>query len=209
MKQRSSEWFEIRHGRFTASEIHKLMGVKGLGETGKTYAFEKAIEQLYGQIDEAFESYDMARGTEMEPLAFEKVKQLKSMEFTQVDNCVFFALGNDAGASPDGLIGSDGILEIKCPKSKAFFKAVSDNEYDTNYFFQIQFQLLCTNRQKGYLFFYLIHEGNEYYHEIEIDRDDVIIDRMKDRLNEAIELKNNYIKKIQSNSQWIKEKEVI
>jgi len=62
MEQRTAEWHNARLGKFTASEIHKLMGVKGLGETGKTYAFEKAIEQLYGLIDENFVSFDMQIG---------------------------------------------------------------------------------------------------------------------------------------------------
>ena len=48
--QRSEEWFKQREGRATASEIHKLMGIKGLGETGKTYAFEKAIEELLKDV---------------------------------------------------------------------------------------------------------------------------------------------------------------
>ena len=41
--QRSSEWFKERWGKFTASSIHKLLGIRGLGETGKTYAIERAI----------------------------------------------------------------------------------------------------------------------------------------------------------------------
>lgn len=200
--QRSEEWFKQREGRFTASEIHKLMGIKSLGETGKTYAFEKAIEQLYGQIDENFESYDMQRGTEQEPLAFEKFKSIMALSFVNVENCGFFPLGDHAGASPDGLVGSDGVLEIKCPKSKAFFKMVSENEFDKNYFYQMQFQMLCTNRIVATLFFYLIHDGSEYYHKIEIQRDEACISLMKERIKEAIEIKEDYIKKIQSNKQW-------
>ena len=45
-EQRSNEWLEQRYGKFTSSEIHKLLGVRGLGETGKNYAIDKAIEQL-------------------------------------------------------------------------------------------------------------------------------------------------------------------
>ena len=70
VEQRSEEWRKQRHGKFSASEIHKLMGVRGLGETGKSYAIEKAIEELYGEVDENFVSYDMERGIELEPLAF-------------------------------------------------------------------------------------------------------------------------------------------
>jgi len=202
MEQRSSEWFELRNGRFTASEVHKLMGVKGLGETGKTYAFEKAIEDLFGQIDEPFESYDMQRGTELEPLAFEKFKQIKAMDFIDVETCSFFEYEKNAGASPDGLVGENGLLEIKCPKSNAFFKMVAENEYSKNYFYQVQFQMLCTNRNIAYLFFYTVHDGSEYYHEIEIPRCEETILLMLERIKEASIIKNDYILKIQKNSQW-------
>ena len=73
MQQRSKEWFEARRGKFTSSEIHKLMGIKGLGKTGETYCFEKACEVVFGIDEDAnFESFDMQRGTELEPYAFEK-----------------------------------------------------------------------------------------------------------------------------------------
>lgn len=55
----------------TASEIVKLLEF-GLGETGKSYAIDKAIEQLYGEMDETFAFYDMQRGIDLEPLAFAK-----------------------------------------------------------------------------------------------------------------------------------------
>ena len=73
--QRSKEWFKDRYGKFTASEIHKLLGVRGLGETGKTYAIEKAIEQLYGQVEDSYRGADMQRGVELEPLAFAKFQE--------------------------------------------------------------------------------------------------------------------------------------
>lgn len=201
--QRSEEWFKQREGRATASEIHKLMGIKGLGETGKTYAFEKAIEELYGQIDENFESYDMQRGTELEPLAFEKFKSIQALAFVDVEKCGFFPLGKSAGASPDGLIEKDGVLEIKCPKAKAFFKMVAENEYDKNYFYQVQFQMLCTGRSFANLFFYLIHDGSEYHHTITINKNEACIKLMQERLDEFCQLKWDYVKKIQSNRQWI------
>mgnify|MGYP003473559635 FL=1 len=44
VEQRSQEWYDLRKGVFTSSEAHKLLGIKGLGQTGETYALEKAIE---------------------------------------------------------------------------------------------------------------------------------------------------------------------
>ena len=118
MEQRSKEWFEQRLGRFTSSEIYKLMGVKGIGETGKTYSFEKAIEKVFGR-DENWnvETWDMKRGKEQEELAFKLFQKQKAKQFIKVEETFFFPKGDNAGASPDGLVGSDAVLEIKCPRS--------------------------------------------------------------------------------------------
>jgi len=202
VEQRSEEWKNQRHGKFTASEIIKLLGVRGLGETGKTYAIEKAIEQLYGEMEENFISYDMERGIETEPLAFEKFKQLKGLEFLDVETCGFFELDKNSGASPDGLVSDNAILEIKCPKSTTFFKLVATNEIDAKYYAQMQMQMMCTGREKAYFFNYLIHEGTEFHHEIIVYRDEELIKKIASRLVEAIEIKNEYITKINNNKQF-------
>lgn len=200
--QRSNEWKNERYGKFTASEIIKILGVRGIGETGKTYAIEKAIEQLYGEFEEPFISYDMQNGIDTEPLAFAKFKELKGLEFLEVSNCGFFNYEQHAGASPDGLVSDNAILEIKCPKSTTFFKLVATNEIDAKYYAQMQMQMLATEREKAYFFNYLIHEGTEYYHEIVVERDNEMIEKIKERLKEVIEIKLEYINKIKNNKQW-------
>ena len=202
IEQRSEEWIKQRHGKFSASEIYKLMGIKGLGETGKSYAIEKAIEQLYGDVDENFVSYDMERGIELEPLAFAKFKDIMSLDFVNVYNCGFFNLLNDAGASPDGLVGVDAVLEIKCPKASTFFKLVATNEIDQKYFYQMQMQMICTGRDKAYFFNYIIIDGLEYWHTIVVERDSDICDKIIERIAEAIQIKEEYINKINNNKQF-------
>ena len=202
MEQRSEDWHNARLGKFTASEIHKLMGIKGLGENGKTYAFEKAIEELYGQVEENFVSYDMERGIELEPLAFNKFKELKSLEFLDVENCGFFNLTDISGASPDGLVSDNAVLEIKCPKAGTFFKLVSDGEVDKKYFYQMQHQMMCTGKTKAYFFNYFIFQGVEYWHEIIIERDEKVCSLICERIAEANKIKTEYIDKITSNKQF-------
>ena len=202
IEQRSEEWIKQRHGKFSASEIYKLMGIKGLGETGKSYAIEKAIEQLYGDVDENFVSYDMERGIELEPLAFAKFKDIMSLDFVNVYNCGFFNLLNDAGASPDGLVGVDAVLEIKCPKASTFFKLVATNEIDQKYFYQMQMQMICTGRDKAYFFNYIIIDGLEYWHTIEVERDATVCDKIIERIAEAMQIKEEYINKINNNKQF-------
>jgi len=200
--QRTVDWKTQRYGKFSASEIVKILGARGLGETGKTYAIEKAIEQLYGEFEEPFISYDMQNGIDTEPLAFAKFKELKGLDFLEVTNCGFFEYEKHAGASPDGLVSDNAVLEIKCPKSTTFFKLVATGEIDPKYIAQMQMQMLCTGTDKAYFFNYLIHDGAEYYHEIIVERDEAMIEKIKERLAEAIAIKEEYIKLIKTNKQW-------
>ena len=205
MEQRTEIWFNSRKGRFTASRISELLGIKGLGLTGENYAFEKATELVFGLYEEeSFTSYDMQRGINLEPFAFRKFKELKTFSFLEVKESFFFPYTDNAGASPDGLVGEDCILEIKCPRPNKFFKLVSNGieAIDKIYIDQMQMQMLCTGRNKAYLFNYLIHEGTEYYHEIIVERDELIVEKIKERLKEAIEIKLEYINKINKNQQW-------
>ena len=202
MEQRSDDWYTARLGKFTASEIYKLMGVRGLGETGKSYAIDKAIETLFGEVEENFLSIDMQRGVELEPLAFANFKEKMSLDFIDVSSCGFFNFEENAGASPDGLVGKNGILEIKCPKASTFFKLVATNVIDDKYLYQMQMQMLATGRSKSYFFNYIIIDGSEFTHLIEIERDESIVEKMKERIIEASEIKKEFINKLNKNKQW-------
>ena len=200
--QRTLEWHNQRLGKFTASEIYKLMGIKALGLTGQSYAFDKAVEELFGEVESNFVSYDMERGIELEPLAFAKFKELKSFEFIDVTECGFFDLGFNAGASPDGLVGEDAILEIKCPKANTFFKLVATNEIEDKYIYQMQMQMLATKRNKAHFFNYFIFEGVEHWHEIIIEKDEEICEKILKRISEAEAFKNEYKQNLLNNKQW-------
>ena len=201
-EQRSELWFEKRLGRFTASEIFKLMGVKGLGETGKTYAIEKAIETAIGKNEDEIYSKDLSRGVELEPLAFSKFSELKYFDFLDVKESDFIEYGEHSGASPDGLVSDTSNLEIKCPKLIKFFKIVADGKIDDAYLWQMQHQMLCSETEKTYFFNYIVDKGTEYWHEIIVPRDEIKIDLIKSRLTDAIEIKLDYIEKIKSQKQW-------
>jgi len=203
MQQRSKEWYDIRKGRFTASRISELMGVKGLGLTGENYAFELACEEVFGiEEDNEFISYDMQRGINLEPMAFEKFKSIKELEFIDVEKCSFFVYGQNSGASPDGLVGTDSILEIKCPRSTKFFKLIKDGIIDKNYIYQMQMQMMCTNSIKAHFFNYLIFNGREMWHEIIVERDETIIDLIKSRIEDATKLKEEFKEYLINNKQF-------
>ncbi len=205
MLQRSNDWFEARKGRFTASNIHKLLGVRGLGQTGESYIFEKATEEVFGLDEEDnFTSYDMQRGVELEPLAFRKFKEIKELDFYDVKETTFFSYGKHAGASPDGLVNDNAILEIKCPRPMKFFNLVAKgiDAIDKEYIAQMQMQMLCTNSEKAYFFNYIIFNGVEMWHEIEVKRDEKMIDLIKERIEESIKIKNEFIEYLITNKQF-------
>jgi len=203
MQQRSKEWYDIRKGRFTASRISELMGVKGLGLTGENYAFELACEEVFGiEEDSDFISYDMQRGINLEPMAFEKFKSIKELEFIDVQKCSFFVYGQNAGASPDGLVSNDAILEIKCPRNTKFFKLVKDSIIDKDYIYQMQMQMMCTNSIKAHFFNYLIFNGKEMWHEIVVERDENIINLIKSRIEDATKLKEEFKEYLINNKQF-------
>lgn len=208
MKQRSPEWYEARRGRFTASDIDRILGKEGLARTNEAienYAEEKAIELLYGiDEDDNYISSDMQRGIDLEPLAFRKFSELKLPLFLKVEQATFFPLGESAGASPDGIVSNDAVLEIKCPRPKKFFSIVRKGieAVDKVYISQMQFQMLCTNSKRCHFFNYLLFNGKEYWHEIIVDRDEKTIDFIKERLDRVTKLRDEFVLKIQQNSQY-------
>lgn len=229
MLQRSSEWFSIREGRFTASQIHRLLGDGKRDMTAKelriykennpkgkrktidtygsglvTYAQERAIESIYGRGEDNIVSFDMQRGIELESLAFKKFQELKALEFLECREVGFFTWGKNGGASPDGMVSDGSCLEIKCPKREKFFRLVANGiiEIDNVYVAQMQMQMLCTGAKKTYFFNYLVENGVEYWHEIVVPRDEVMISKIKKRISIAAIIKRNYIKKINQNKQF-------
>lgn len=201
--QRSPEWYESRRGLFTSSRINELMGQKGLGKTGETYAFEMAVEIVEGcNMEEDYQSYAMVKGVELEPLAFAKFSDLMSLQFVSVESCGFFALNEFTGGSPDGLVGDDGVLEIKCPKHETFFRVVLENYIDPKYYDQIQHQLLVTGRSKGHYFVYCIYNGVEKWHHIEVPLDIERTNLMIIRTAEATIKRDHFVKQLLENRQY-------
>lgn len=207
MLQRSKEWFKVREGRFTASEIHRLLGKEGLARTRQSidsFAFEKAVETLYGYEELEINSFDIQRGITLEPLAFKLFKELKECEFLETKETGFYKYGKNAGASPDGLVSDNSNLEIKCPRRNKFFKIVANgfDEIDAKYKAQVQMQMLATKTEKTYFLNYHLENNLEHWHIINVQRDEKTIDLIKKRIEIATDIKLDYIEKINKNRQF-------
>lgn len=112
VEQNSPEWEELKLGKASSSSYAKFMANFGkpFGEPAHRYALQIALEIVTGRkADYSFKNDDMERGHEQEPLA----RMLYEEQFfVDVTNGGFFDWGTH-GDSPDGLIGTDGVLEIK------------------------------------------------------------------------------------------------
>jgi putative phage-type endonuclease len=200
--QRTEQWYEQRKGRFTASEVHKLMGIKGLGETGLSLCRKKAQEIVFGR-DEEWEvsTFDMQRGISQEPIAFELFKRQKELDFIEVQECSFFPIGANSGASPDGLVGSDAVLEIKCPRPEKFFLLVEKGieAIDPSYYDQMQLQMKATNSKRCYFFNNLFYKGQNLSHELIVERDDKRIDLIMQRIDLAVIERDKIVEILRNN----------
>lgn len=207
MLQRSPEWYSARKGRPTASQISRILGKETLATTKsalETYADELANEIVFGiDEEEDFVSFDVRRGIELEPIAFDKFSELKFLEFIDVEKCGFFVMG-ECGASPDGLVGRDAVLEIKCPRPNKFFGLVRKgyDAIDQKYIDQMQMQMMCTNSVRAYFFNYIIFNGKEMWHEIIVNRDEERIELIKKRVDMVVALRDEFVEYLIKNRQF-------
>jgi putative phage-type endonuclease len=148
MDQGSEEWFTIRIGKVTASRVADVIAKTktGYSATRDNYMAQLVCERLTGQKGDSFSNAAMQHGTETEPLA------RLSYEVTQnvlVDEVGFVPHPTIemAGASPDGLVGDDGLLEIKCPNTATHIETLLSQSVPGKYNTQMQFQMACTGRQ--------------------------------------------------------------
>ena len=114
MPQGGEDWLRARRGVVTASNFHLVLA-RGSGKTRRAYMERLAWEIVSGAPGEgAFMSEAMARGKALEPRAREAYRAASGLDVREV-GLVFLDEGRRIAASPDGLIGDDGGLEIKCP----------------------------------------------------------------------------------------------
>jgi len=147
MEQGSDEWLAIRLGKVTASKMSDVLS-KGRGtaqsKTAETYMMELLAERLTGESKPFFENDAMRWGTETEPQAG-FMYTLKTGN--KIEHVAFIERDEFTGVSPDGLIGDDGMIEIKCPTTITQIKRALTDDYSKDYYAQIQMQLWVAERQ--------------------------------------------------------------
>lgn len=148
MEQRTEEWFAARLGCVTASRIADVCArtQKGWGASRKNYMAELVIERLTSQRAEGFSNAAMQWGTDQEPearIAYEFYSDATVLETGFVGHPSIA----ETGASPDGLVGPDGLVEIKCPNTATHIDTLDGGEIAQKYVLQMQWQMTCTGRK--------------------------------------------------------------
>lgn len=146
--QRTPEWFQARLGKATASRIADAIATTktGWGASRANYAAELVAERLTGEPAEKFSNAAMQWGTCTEPEAREAYSFRQDVDVLEV-GFVDHPLIAMSGASPDGLIGEDGLVELKCPNTATHIGTLLGQSVPAKYLTQIQWQLACTGRQ--------------------------------------------------------------
>lgn len=144
--QGSDEWLQERLGVATASNFDKVITSTGKESTQfDKYAFELASQLLMGKPEETYKNQAMARGNELEPIARQAYQEF-SWNIVEIIGMYKSDCGN-FGYSPDGLIGEDGLIEIKCPQATTHLKYLVDNKLPSDYVAQVQGGLFISGRK--------------------------------------------------------------
>ena len=139
--QGTDEWFEARLGFVTASNFHKVLNKKaGRG----LYMRKLAAERLTGLREESYKNDVMDKGSETEQEARHYYEIVNDCKVEQVG---FVMRDEWVGGSPDGLIGKDGLIEIKCPLSSTHIEIILSGEMPTQHIPQVQGLLWVTDRK--------------------------------------------------------------
>jgi putative phage-type endonuclease len=147
MEQGTAEWHQIRLGKVTASRVADVMAKTKSGPSASrtNYMAQLLCERLTGNPTECFTNAAMAHGTATEPearLAYSFHHDADVTEIAFVDHPTILM----SGASPDGLIGDDGLLEIKAPNTSTHLDTLLSGTIPGKYQSQMTWQLACCQR---------------------------------------------------------------
>jgi putative phage-type endonuclease len=147
-EQRTEEWFNMRLGKVTASSLYKVLAKTktGYGADRANYMTQLVLERVTGNKADFYTNASMQWGIDQEPFARAAYESSRGV---MVDEIAFVPHPSIemSGASPDGLVGDKGMVEIKCPDSKTALECwLSDSPVEAKYYAQMQWQMVCADR---------------------------------------------------------------
>lgn len=166
MEQQSPEWFSARYGNASAYRIKDIIAKRksGYSASRENYMTDLVLER-FGVFPEQLDTAPIRWGNEQEPFAR---AMYEVSENVMVQECGFILHPTieKSGASPDGLIGDDGVLECKCPNTKTHFEYLLAGVPPSQYIPQMAWQIACTGRKWASFVSYdpRAPEGLQYFH---------------------------------------------
>lgn len=147
IEQGTPEWFAARLGNVTASRIADVIAKtkSGYSASRDNYMAQLICERMTGTVAESYTNAAMQWGTETEPLARAAYESAADVLVDQTGYVQHPSIER-AGASPDGLVGLFGLLEIKCPNTATHIDTLISEQVPTKYITQMQWQMACTAR---------------------------------------------------------------
>jgi putative phage-type endonuclease len=146
--QGTDAWLQSRLGKVTASRMADLMArtKSGWGAGRANYLAELLCERLTGVGADRFVNAAMAHGTAQEPFARQAYSERHGVEVFEVGFIDHPEIAM-SGASPDGYVGDDGMVEIKCPNTATHLDTLLSGSVAERYVLQMQWQMACCGRQ--------------------------------------------------------------
>jgi putative phage-type endonuclease len=194
--QGSDEWLQARVGVLTASIFADII-TPTKGEIAKKIddvAFNLAVEKITGEREESYTNAAMQRGNDLEPIAREAYEQHK-LELVEEVGLMLSDCGN-YGYSPDGLIGDDGLIEIKCPLANTHASYLLSNELPSKYKAQVQGGLFVSGRKWCDFVSYHPSFGAKSLMIVRVERDEEFIQKLHNAIQLFILKRDDFLNKL-------------
>ena len=144
--QRHEDWVADRVGKITASRVKDISAKPRKGKALNSIMLNLLKERLTGEVTDFYINEAMQWGIDQEPNAIASYENITG-EFVVGCGLINHPTISMSGASPDGLIGKDGLLEAKCPNTETHLNTILTQQVPDEYLPQITWQMACTGRK--------------------------------------------------------------
>lgn len=199
IEQGSPEWFAQRYGNASASRIKDVIAKtkSGYSASREKYLTELVLER-FGVFKEPFTTKEIEWGIQQEPFARARFEM---EENTFVEQCgyILHPTIEKSGASPDGMVNDNALLEIKCPSTKTHFDYLLKGVPPSEYIPQMAWQMACTGRELCHFVSYdpRSPQGLDYFHVI-YERDDNYIEELEKEVKQFLIEVDDKFKQLQN-----------
>lgn len=191
-EQGSQEWLLSRLGKVSASSVSKLIGAQGKPSTqAQGYINQLIAETITGELPEQYTNSAMERGNELEPDARRLYEFLTDLEVVEVGFCLHDTIA--AGFSPDGLVGDNGGLEIKCPQPHTHVEYLRAGKLPSKYKPQVMMALWISDRK---WWDFMSYHPKMSPLIVRVERDQDYIDKLAKAVNEAAKVIDSEVERL-------------